>query len=311
MLTYLSNYEVTVKLRRPLYDKKFIVILNNKMLFNRFYGSLGFPLPKLYGYLNKEAGFLPDGAPLTTQAELAAWFSRTKAKELFIKPAEGLQGFNVMVIKSIEKGSFLACEGSSCTKWSAEDLYRHLFKDCTSKQLFFPGYIIEQLIKQHPSIDQINASSVNTCRILTVKDPDGRVDISFAFMRFGRAGKIIDNRSQGGLAAGIDVETGVVQKASYNPKWGVQWSSVHPDSGAPIEGFEVPYWAEVKELAARAAAVTPGIKTIGWDIAVTEDGPVLIEGNSSWTILAIQQASGGLMTPKYKELFNRYGLRFR
>ncbi len=311
MLTYLSNHEVTVKLRRPLYDSRFLVILNNKLLFNRFYSSFGFPMAKLYGFLNQESGFLPDGTPLTSQDELGAWLSGTQVKEMFIKPVGGLQGFNALVIKDIDGGNFLACGGSSCSKWTAEDLYNHLFRDVPAEKFYFPGYIFEQLIKQHPSLGRINPSSVNTCRILTLKSKDGTIDTPFAFMRFGRAGNHVDNMNQGGVAAAIDMETGALHKGAYNPKWEVGWTSVHPDSGAAIEGFQVPHWEEAKKLAVRAAAVMPGIKSIGWDIAISGEGPLLVEGNSSWNPITLQQVNQGLLTPGNREIFHQYGLKLR
>jgi hypothetical protein len=41
----------------------------------------------------------------------------------------------------------------------------------------------------------------------------------------------------------------------------------------------LPHWDEVKALAVRAHAAFAGRLMIGWDIAITEDGPVVIEGN--------------------------------
>jgi hypothetical protein len=312
MLEYMSNYEVTKKLRRPLYDQRMLVLLNNKMLFNRFFGSFGLPLPAFYGFLHPESGFMDDGSPLCSIKDLTAWLHKTDTKEFFIKSAGGMQGLNIMAINNIIRdGDIPLCEDASGQKWSPEALYRHLLDPNQGKKMLFPGYIVEELVKQHPAISQINPSSVNTCRILTLRNMDNSIDVLSAFIRFGRLGTIIDNLHQGGIAAGIDVETGQLRKASYSPLFGAGSTEVHPDTLFPLVGFQLPYWPEAKELVQKAAAVTPGIKSIGWDIAITKEGPTLIEGNSSWGPLAIQQTDQGLLTPKFRDKFKQYGLDFR
>ena len=56
----------------------------------------------------------------------------------------------------------------------------------------------------------------------------------------------------------------------------------HPDTGVPFDGFEVPCCAEAIALAVRLHREVPGLHSIGWDLAITADGPVFIEGNDNW-----------------------------
>jgi len=84
----------------------------------------------------------------------------------------------------------------------------------------------------------------------------------------------------------------------------------HPLTGVVFEGFEVPYWKEVKETAAQAQKVFSELKAIGWDLAVCPAGPVVIEGNIEWGTTGIQATNGGLLTPRNRSLFARYGLTF-
>jgi hypothetical protein len=44
----------------------------------------------------------------------------------------------------------------------------------------------------------------------------------------------------------------------------------------------VPFWPEVLELAARAHNVFSTMRFVGWDIAVLDQWPVLLEGNALW-----------------------------
>ena len=54
----------------------------------------------------------------------------------------------------------------------------------------------------------------------------------------------------------------------------------HPRTGAALDGIEMPGWHEVRELVLRAARAFGALRTVGWDVAMTPDGPVLVEGNS-------------------------------
>ena len=311
MLTYLSNYEVTNKLRAPLYDQRMLVILNNKLLFNRFFLSAGLPLPEFLGYYDEESGFLADGNQLKNQEDFTRWINETDIDELVIKPAGGLQGFGVIILSHIFRNNHsVSFEDTKGKNWTVKELLGYLNQGV--KQSRYPGFILEKRIVQNPLISQINSSSINTCRILTFKYPDGSIDIPFAVMRFGRKSSHIDSWSQGGIACGIEVDKGTLKKGSYNPSWGTtRFSSVHPDSDYKLEGFSVPDWDDAKNLAIKAASIIPGIKSIGWDVAISDKGPVLVEGNSTWDPIFIQSINEGFLTPRNKEKLKLYRLTFR
>ncbi len=53
----------------------------------------------------------------------------------------------------------------------------------------------------------------------------------------------------------------------------------HPDSGFRIADFQLPYMEEVRAFIDEVARVVPQVQYVGWDIVVSPDGPVLVEGN--------------------------------
>jgi len=63
---------------------------------------------------------------------------------------------------------------------------------------------------------------------------------------------------------------------------GVEVITDHPDTSLPLKGFRLPFWDEAMTLARRATALFVPLRTIGWDVAITAEGPVLIEGNARW-----------------------------
>ena len=136
--------------------------------------------------------------------------------------------------------------------------------------------IIEEVICQHPAISAIYPHSVNTYRIVTVLR-DGVAHVVYGFIRIGNGSQFVDNINAGGMAAPIDPETGVIQYAAYDKNR--HCYDIHPATGHPIVGVSLPYWKEAVEMCLSAAQVIPQLGYIGWDIAVTENGPQLIEGN--------------------------------
>ena len=100
----------------------------------------------------------------------------------------------------------------------------------------------------------------------------------------------VDNLHAGGMSIGIDLETGALQQGRtmadmwqpYRSEW----------KGIRFEGRTLPYWKETLELAQKAALVFPEMPCVGWDIAITDDGPVVIEGNWGWALDLMQIGMG-------------------
>jgi hypothetical protein len=91
----------------------------------------------------------------------------------------------------------------------------------------------------------------------------------------------VDNSMAGGLAAAIDLDTGRASKAVSFPTRAspVGWHSAHPETGAPIEGLEIPHWPRIVARMLEVCRRLPYLPYVGWDLVVTADGFRLIEGN--------------------------------
>ena len=143
-----------------------------------------------------------------------------------------------------------------------------------------PRGIVEEFIVQHAVMDRMYPGAVNTVRIVTVGgEAQGKQlapEICYTALRIGSGGATVDNFSMGGLVAAADVETGVVMTDAVDSA-GNRFSE-HPDTGEPIRGFEIPCFLEAKEMVLEAAKGLNG--HIGWDVAISNNGPVLIEINT-------------------------------
>ena len=144
--------------------------------------------------------------------------------------------------------------------------------------------ICEECIVQHPDIAAFNPSSVNTIRVQTLVE-NGKCHHLYAGFRMGR-GALVDNFHAGGIIASIDVKTGITCMDAIDLD-GVHYP-VHPESKLPTLGFQIPHWDKVLEMTENAALRLENVGLVGWDVAITRDGPCLVEGNSEASYVIIQ-----------------------
>ena len=150
---------------------------------------------------------------------------------------------------------------------SPEELYRSLVEN--------GQMLVEEVIVQHPDLAELYPHSVNTLRMFTFFDgTEGH--LLQAILKLGNEGKFLDNFSSGGMYTFLDMNG----KALYPAVDGENHVyEVHPMTGQSIIGFQVPFFEEAKEMVCKAAAVTPELGYIGWDVAISESGPLIVEGN--------------------------------
>ena len=227
------------KFVRKLNDKEYWHIFNNKNEFNEMFSKF-VTRDWIYPISSKKNEF----------------FEFIKKHDIFIaKPNDGLCG------KGIEK--------IRVSDWnSSEELYDYLIQNKLE--------LLEEVIIQHAEMDRLNPSSVNTTRMVSVMNDKGEVTILATFLRIGN-GKCVDNFNSGGMVAKVDKNTGIILEEATD-KNGVLYKK-HPISGVTIEGFQIPCWEEAKKLVIEAAKMSEHVRYVGWDVAMTENGPTLIEGN--------------------------------
>lgn len=147
------------------------------------------------------------------------------------------------------------------------------------------GKIIVQLkVGNHSGLAPITNGALSTIRIVTCRAPSGVIEMLPPVIRMPSGHGVVDNFAGGGMVAPLDRDTGTIigPAIQKDPATCVKWLAAHPDSGTPLLGFAVPKWAEVVELALRAHKAFPTLHFVGWDIAVLQDGPMLLEGNPRW-----------------------------
>jgi len=146
---------------------------------------------------------------------------------------------------------------------------------------------VEDYVQQHRKLNELSPSGLNTVRIITQLNKNGKVEILGARLRI-TINSSIDNLAAGNMAAPIDIETGNVNGSGVYSDITKLDELKHPVTGLEIIGFQIPYWSESLQMVREAALLHPQNRSIGWDVAITDKGPELIEGNHDWCKLLWQ-----------------------
>ncbi|MDR1569290.1 MAG: hypothetical protein LBS72_02235 [Oscillospiraceae bacterium] len=200
-------------------------------------------------YLRRDWIDLSDAQP----GDLARWLENRG--DVIAKPMDGSSG------RGIEKFSRDAFADPA----SFESLLR-------SKGLT----LLEDCVVQHHAMSSLCPTSVNTIRIATLLG-DKKQGVVYAYLRIGN-GKVMDNVDCGGMAAPVNLETGKLSGVGADKSGNC--FETHPLTGTRIPGFEIPFFHDAVRMCLNAAQVKPRVRFVAWDVAITENGPVFIEGNS-------------------------------
>lgn len=146
---------------------------------------------------------------------------------------------------------------------------------------------VEDFVLQHDDLNRLSPSGLNTIRIITQLDKNDEVIFLGARLRI-TINSTIDNLAAGNIAATINEETGIVEGPGVYSDITKKEEYKHPVTGVDIVGFQIPFWEESMQMAKEAALLHKQNRSIGWDVAITNEGPELIEGNHDWCKLLWQ-----------------------
>jgi glutathione synthase/RimK-type ligase-like ATP-grasp enzyme len=310
VITYLNSAQYSRDINPVLNPPEWHYILNDKLISNYYFSNLGIPVAHQYGFYSKDFGFLAEGGKLSSHQDFLNFLMKEKPGDLVLKPNDTYGGYGILIFDDIQYDAqirFSSSNGSACNLGELTEKLDSLLEG----EKNIKGFILEALIRQHPVLGEIYPHSVNTLRILTYLTVDGQPKIIGTRLRMGQQGNLVDNISQGGIHATVDMETGIIAAGLSLNSGEESYMVEHPDTGIQFQGTEIPQWQMILDLCRKAARATPLQRFVGWDIAVTETGPVMVEGNSFGVEVAFDQLDDrGFMTQEFRNDMLAYRIRF-
>jgi putative polysaccharide biosynthesis protein len=254
-------------------------LTEDKALFHVHAAALGLPVPELLGILTPGTPGWSPGGTLAGPEDLARVLASGPA-ELVVKPARGYHGLGVRALTRRPDGALRDADEAPV---DPRDLHAELRGDRR-----FASWVIEQRVRNRGEIDALVGSpALATLRVNTYVAPDGDVRLVHASMRLPAGSATVDNfrgGALGNLSVGVDPVRGTLRTAIAGGPDGVGETLVerHPRTGVRIEGYPVPDWERSLDLLHRASRAFLPMRSLGWDLGLTEAGPVIVEANMWW-----------------------------
>ena len=178
-------------------------------------------------------------------------------KEIIVKPIDDQQGHGIFKLDS-----------GACS-----DSLKQSFEICKRSG----RYVCEEIVKNEVRLQSINPTSLNTIRINTFLNSKNELIFLGAGLRCGMNDSVVDNWASGGVFYPINIEEGIIDGYGLDKK-GNKYC-FHPSTRIKMIGLEIPDYKKLLPYIEKVAMCNTNAKLVGWDIAVTEDGFELIEGN--------------------------------
>ena len=270
----------------------------DKWLCSHFLKHSNVPVPHTLAVIDKTERLYPNTRKITTADELRDFAFEQEGAQFFGKENRGICGF----------GSFLVLE--------AEPERLHLkgegwmdYQSCIDDFVGDTCYLLQPCQRNHSFFDKYtdNLATVRVCILMTKKS----VQIPFAVLKLPAQDNLTDSFWRAGnLACNLDPVTGKILTARTKDPFGTQDHTNHPDSGDPLVGESVPLWDQLLKLVHNCSPIFAPVRYQSMDVAVTDQGPVLIEINTGGGFDLPQLASGeGFLTDEVCELFRDCGYK--
>jgi hypothetical protein len=259
-------------------------VTEDKRLFERWCGTHSIPCVRTVAEFD-------DGALIP-----ATSFVALPGRDLFSKPVDSFGGAGAQRWRYTSGGVWYGTDGHMYD--------RSTLLDALAAQSRGQAIVLQVCLENDTRLTHLTSGALCTVRILTVRPPDGDPELVCAVYRMATGGHSTDNFSGSGLAAPVNLGSGRLGAAvRSDPRLVVASVARHPDTGARIEGTSLPWWDEARALALEAHTRLRAMACVGWDVALTGAGPVLVEAN--WAPGArLAQAPSGV--PLGETNFMRY-----
>lgn len=267
-----------------------------KLAFTRYCDALGVPVPALYGTVGRQGAWCHrSGRVMRDPEAFARWVDEELPEEFVVKPVAGYLGLGVRVLHR-DEDMLVDADGRRLDGAA-------LFSEVAGDEEF-DVFVIQERLHNHPELSAVYHSEIlQTCRLTTFIPPDGEPRLLMAEMKLGTGTGGVDNfrgGETGNLSATVvDPYTGELDQVLGVGPGGIgkRFSPTIPGTDVRIAGRRLPFSRECVDVVMRAAPAFLPMRTLGWDVAITTRGPVVVEANNWWGAPSLP------LTPEAEALF--------
>jgi hypothetical protein len=269
-----AGYRLCRDIDRKLNQRPWRALANDKLLMYSLFEGLRLPYPRLRAVYSSPRRRFPAAAALGNQAQVEAFLRDPASYPFFMKPLHGSYGRGALSAVALDAAADRLTLGSGESLPVVE----------AARTIVDPrshGYVIQELVRPHPLIAPLCGNTASSARVVVLYDQQGpRIFRSVWKLPTGR--NMSDNfmhGETGNLLAVVDPASGRVDRVINGVGTRLREVTVHPGTGDRLVGVSLPDWPALRELCLESASALPGLGLQHWDIALSDQGPVILEVN--------------------------------
>lgn len=297
-LTFMGD-RARVVLHKEAIESAWLAATYDKLLFLSAMKGQELPVPQVRAVFGGRR--FADAARLSDGPALAAWLRDGAAFPFFSKPVESTGSAGTASIEGYDAASdeLVSADGRRVT---IEQFVREVTRYRER------GYIFQERIATHPELRPVCGPGVSACRML-VRVEEGVPSLHRATWKIPAGANLADNFwRDGNMLGAIDPASGTITRVVRGMAVDTTEIENHPDTGAPLKGRVLPQWEVMKATALEAASTFPALWLQGWDIAISDRGPVIfeVEGDGGGAQMTQHAQGRGLLEPEFVAFLERW-----
>ncbi|GAB3037266.1 sugar-transfer associated ATP-grasp domain-containing protein [Bowmanella dokdonensis] len=292
--SYLKKHELEI-LQKALNQEAFRPLVADKMNYHRICQQQGLAAPEVLAVVQNSS--LSDPQPFEQIKDAQGLLVRLQSwgeGQYIFKPAGGSHGEDIFCFRFAGQG--------------LQDIHgKELDPTGLMQKLQLGRFVLQRYAAPHPALnDVMPGPGLGTLRLVTV-NREGQVELVIGCAKLPVGGNLIDNFNAGkslNLVSAINLDSGRLI-STYGPdplnEGNIRLFTQHPQTQTKLSGYLLPNWQEIVSLVKRGAEVFNQLPTIGWDVALTTEGPLLIEANSLFDCDILQVAHNRGLKPDFSQ----------
>lgn len=266
----------------------------SKIIMHEIMQHADLPIPKTHGIIFKKPHRSIAKQIIKNPKDLKSFLQKHTGNLLFGKPNLGIQSIGTFRIQDHDE-----------THLTLANIGRISHAEFFKRIIGTDSFLLQETIKNHSDLKTLsnNLCTIRTYNILRHE----QILTPFALLKIPMGQNIADNFwREGNLIAAINTQTGIIE--SVKQKDGIFLKDIleHPVTKVPLIGFQIPNWQDILDINQKAADAFADLRYQAFDIAITPNGPVIIEINHNGSFLVPQAATGkGFLTDEVLAFVNR------